>query len=183
MNWFQRHLNLTLALPWMIFYLLYSLYAFLVISTNPIIMMIEVMIHAIRHGAVILVGSLGFAFMITIVITTSWFLKRKHRSLWWLLLLGFSPIFPFSFILYLCLKNKTSRKELEAKETELKANVEKEKHGISTTESQEEEYKHSVLQMHGSEPTMTSDEKTIGPEEQMLRGQELLMKSGWTSHF
>ena len=103
MNWFERHLNWTLGLSWVICmfmvdvcidkarsHLLYNLLSGYPPSTD-----------GARRGWVIL----GLMFIGLIVWTAIWAVKQKNRSLLWLFFL----LLPLGFVALLVLGNRSER--------------------------------------------------------------------------
>ncbi len=72
------------------------------------------------------------------------------------------------------------KKKSNDKPSTQKVDTEKEKHKISTTESQEKEYEHNVWEIYRKEWETASREKRVELNKRMLRWQEL-MKSGLTA--
>ena len=84
-DWFQRHLNWTVVLLWVL-----------------------VLPLAIPLGDILGISVDAISLLVPIVIIlplTGWALKQKNRSLWWLLLF----IIPFVWLVYLGLENRSSR--------------------------------------------------------------------------
>ena len=81
MNWFQRHLNWTYVLGWLLMLVLLFILGFVlaVIDSN------------ISEDALDTIGNLiGGIFMLVV---SGWVIIQKGRSLWWLLMAGwFSPL-------------------------------------------------------------------------------------------
>lgn len=98
MNWFQRHLNWTLVLAWTVF----NLFAVVYVGGDYAGFIVD-LYRAGGVGVVQLYALFGFVVVAAYLFVCGWVLKRKSRSLWWLLIL----VVPFGFIVFLCLKNKT----------------------------------------------------------------------------
>ena len=185
MNWFERHLNWTVALVSAAYYLATTIIAIalmpavnstgdalgflLFVSTLPAFLLVNM-----GEPLISLTG--GFLIGFLVVSVCYWVLHQKSRSLWWLLLL----LIPFGLVVPLLLENRSEKKALETKETESKANAEKEKSEILITESQEEEYKRSVWEIYRGEWATASPEKRNELNKRMLRWKDL-MKNGWTA--
>jgi hypothetical protein len=87
-GWFQRHLNWTVVMIWV-----------LLLPLSVIIAdIIGIPVDIIYLGVPILI----------ILPLTGWALKQKNRSLWWLLLF----IIPFMWLIYLGLENRSRLPEL-----------------------------------------------------------------------
>ncbi len=154
-DWSRRHLNWTVVILW--------------VTVLPLAFII---------GGVLDVPEHVISWLIPLLILlpfTGWALKQKNRSLRWLLLF----IIPFLWLVFLGLKNRSEQKALEAKQTEAKADAEKEKHEIGATELTEEEYRHSVWEIYSKEWATANREKQAQLNKRMLRWQDL-MKNGWT---
>jgi len=82
-NWFERHLNWTMVLAWLSTYPITFIVAFLVILANPYI----------SDDAFLII--LVIANLTVIVAIGRWVLRKKNRSMWWLLI---SPSIFFLFI-------------------------------------------------------------------------------------
>ena len=81
LNWFQRHLNWTYVLGLGATFVLSFIAGVVLYLTDP---------YATDETAELLGYLIGFLVMLPLSI---WVLKRKNRSLWWLLLSGwFSPL-------------------------------------------------------------------------------------------
>ena len=79
-NWFERHLNWTMVLAWVSMYVIAVIAGLLLAITNSYISE-----DALQ----------GIGFVIGLMITLPpgyWVLKKKNRSMWWLLIAG-SPFF------------------------------------------------------------------------------------------
>ncbi len=121
----------------------------------------------------ILGGVIGFIIgLVLVAYVAGWHVQRKGRNLWNVLWI----FAPFGIVLLLCLKNLTR------KETESKVSAEKERHEISTTESQdkEREYEHNVREIYRREWATASSEKKVELNKRMFRWLEL-MKDGLTA--
>jgi hypothetical protein len=96
MNWFQRHLNYTVVLSWLASELLFViLLAFGAFVLDPFI----------EPGGIADYLSVALVLILCIalpLLVSGWALRRKKRSLWWLLIL----FVPFGWIVFLCLENK-----------------------------------------------------------------------------
>ena len=85
MNWFERHLNWTMVLAWLSTYPIAFLVGSIVVGIDPYI-----------SGDAVW----GIAVIISLIVTIAvgqWVLKKKNRSMWWLLI---SP-----FIFFLLIEN------------------------------------------------------------------------------
>lgn len=83
-------------------------------------------------------------------------------------------------LIYFYIKSKRKKLSISYRQTLLEANAEKEKYEISATESQEEEYKHSVWEIYRKEWETANPEKRTELNKRMLRWQELI-KTGQTA--
>jgi peptidoglycan/LPS O-acetylase OafA/YrhL len=93
MNWFQRHLNWTMVLVLAGLSLLITIPGVLIAFTR----------YDIHWLAVALIVKVFIPLIVAgVIITAVWVLRRKKRSLWWLLMI----LVPLGFIVWLCLKNK-----------------------------------------------------------------------------
>jgi len=81
MNWFQRHLNWTWVLSYLLMFVGAFMFGFLMGLADP----------NVSEDAVGVVAQIfGSIFMLVV---SGWVIKQKGRSLWWLLLSGlFSPL-------------------------------------------------------------------------------------------
>ncbi len=101
-SWFRRHLNWTMVLVFLGAILINFVAGLIVISVNPFVHYSDLEALGFVIGLAILIPGWG------------WALKKKNRSLWWLLLGLFVP---FGFIVLLCLGNKSRPPSLsEARE-------------------------------------------------------------------
>ena len=91
MNWFRRHLNWTAVLSWVAAFPLGYLTSMLIQSINPYISTGTYYALGYTINGLWLLGIAG------------WVLRKKNRSLWNLLWLPF----PFGWIVFLCLENRT----------------------------------------------------------------------------
>jgi len=92
MNWFQRHLNWTLVLTYLTPYLIIIILGtFGVLSSGSVPTIPEALFLIICFIA-------GF-------FVFGWVLRRKNRSLWWLLMV----FVPFGFIVWLGLENRSQQ--------------------------------------------------------------------------
>lgn len=97
MNWFERHLNWTIALGLLGTYVASFVAGFMIGMADP----------AVSDDVLYPVG---FIVSLAVLIPVwGWALRRKGRSLWWLLLGLFVP---FGFIGLLCLENRSESTEL-----------------------------------------------------------------------
>ena len=113
-NWFELHLNWTMGIAWIIlalvailFFVLLGIQAYAYIYGYYIGYISEDQLYELIGGLVITVyvflAVLYILLMITIVLE-SWYLIKKDRSLWWLLM---ANLVPFGFIVFICLKNRS----------------------------------------------------------------------------
>jgi hypothetical protein len=92
-GWFQRHLNWTAVIIWVLLLPLCVIIADIIgIPIDIIILLVPILI---------------------ILPLTGWALKKKNRSLWWLLLF----IIPFLWLVYLGLENRSQIPELAELDT------------------------------------------------------------------
>jgi len=91
-SWFRRHLNWTMVLVWLGAILGAFVAGLIVSSSNPFVSYGDLEVLGFVIGLAILIPGWG------------WALKKKNRSLWWLLLGLFVP---FGFIVLLCLADKS----------------------------------------------------------------------------
>ncbi len=92
-GWFQRHLNWTVVIIWVLLLPLCVIIADIIgIPIDIIILVVPILI---------------------ILPLTGWALKQKNRSLWWLLLF----IIPFLWLVYLGLENRSPIPELAELDT------------------------------------------------------------------
>ena len=96
-NWFERHLNWTMVLAWPAIVGVGFVVGMIMVSINPYVSDVATQVVGF------LVGN-GTAALIW-----GWALRKKNRSLWWLLLGLFVP---FGFIVLLCLGNKSHLSKL-----------------------------------------------------------------------
>ena len=97
MNWFERHLNWTMVFGLLGTYVAGFMVGAVIYSVDPYV----------SDGAMYIIG---FIVSLAILIPVwGWALRRKSRSLWWLLMGLFVP---FGFIVLLCLDNKSPAAEL-----------------------------------------------------------------------
>jgi len=92
-GWFQRHLNWTVVIIWVL------LLPLCVIIADIIGIPIDIIIFVVP--------------ILIILPLTGWALKQKNRSLWWLLLF----IIPFLWLVYLGLENRSPVPELAELDT------------------------------------------------------------------
>lgn len=92
-NWFERHLNWTMVLAWPAAFVVGFIVGMIVVSIDPYVS--DTALEAVGF----LLGAVVFSLI------WGWALRKKNRSLWWLLLGLFVP---FGFIVLLCLENKSS---------------------------------------------------------------------------
>ena len=97
MNWFKRHLNWTMLLPTM-----GTARAFWALCAVFLAYPCNIHIGPLEGGLGLVWLSIG----IPCGFVDAWGLKRKGRSLKWLLL-----IIPFGLLPYICLKNKATETE------------------------------------------------------------------------
>jgi len=99
LNWFERHLNWSAVLSWLALYPITFVAGYIlgliVIGVDPY------MSDEALEGLAYLVGIV--VALAWILPTNGWILKRKSRSLWWLLIL----FVPIGWIIFLCLENKS----------------------------------------------------------------------------
>ena len=98
-SWFQRHLNWTMVLVFLGALLINFVVGLIVTSANPFVHYSDLEALGFVIGLAILIPGWG------------WALKKKNRSLWWLLMGLFVP---FGFIVLLCLENKSESKQVSA---------------------------------------------------------------------
>ena len=96
-TWFERHLNWTMLLAWPAAFGAGFIAGMIMGSINPYVSDVAVQVMGF------LVGNGIFALI------WGWALRKKNRSLWWLLLGLFVP---FGFIVLLCLENRRQISEL-----------------------------------------------------------------------
>ena len=81
MNWFQRHLNWTYVLGWLLTLVLCLILGFVMVMIDPNISDDDLEVMGNLVGGVIM------------LVVSGWVIIQKGRSLWWLLLSGcFSPL-------------------------------------------------------------------------------------------
>jgi uncharacterized membrane protein YhaH (DUF805 family) len=98
-NWFERHLNWTVAIASCITFLITVLIEYIIIFED-----VPSPISASNTTIMVMLFVWFIAFVaypIIMLVVGSWGLRQKGRSLWWLFL-----VVPFSWIPYVCLKNK-----------------------------------------------------------------------------
>ena len=99
MNWFERHLNWSAVLSWLASYPITFVAGYIlgliVIGVDPY------MSDEALEGLAYLVGIV--VALAWILPTNGWILKRKSRSLWWLLIL----FVPVGWTIFLCLENRS----------------------------------------------------------------------------
>lgn len=104
MNWFERHLNWTIVLAylgaWIANLIVFIFVGSAIVQADP-----HVSGEAIRNVRDIIIGTITLAVLIP---TWGWSLRRKNRSLWWLLL---GLLVPFGGIALLVLKNRSQISE------------------------------------------------------------------------
>ena len=89
LNWFQRHLNWTVVLT--------------AIGTTAVVFGLSIFFAVtVPNAPDELYFPLFIIPLVVIMPVAGWALKRKNRSLWWLLIL----FIPFGWIVYLCLENR-----------------------------------------------------------------------------
>lgn len=96
LNWFERHLNWTLVLTWLAIFPIGFIVGFIMFMFYPYISDESI------GGLSVIVG------LTWILLTNGWVIKKKRRSLWWLLVV-FIP-FIWGLIILLCLKNRSQLK-------------------------------------------------------------------------
>ncbi len=100
MNWFERRLNTTVLLSWLASYLLFFvLIAFGAFVLDPYI----------SPGGLADNVSMWVVFLVLVALPLPvewWFLRKKNRSLWWLLMLYFVP---FGTIVFFHLKDRSEQ--------------------------------------------------------------------------
>jgi len=100
MNWFERHLNTTVLLSWLASFLLFiMLIAFGAFVLEPYISP-GGLADYVSAWVVMLI------FVASPLFVEGWFLRKKNRSLWWLLMLYFVP---FGVIVFFCLKDRSEQ--------------------------------------------------------------------------
>ncbi len=103
-NWFERHLNWTMVLGLLGGYAISVGVAFVVgivmVSANPYVS------DAALEAAGYVVGIV--VTLVVVGLVWGWALRKKKRSLWWLLLGMFVP---FGFIVLLCLENRSTSED------------------------------------------------------------------------
>lgn len=118
MNWFQRHLNWTVILSFLVYCLIINVIILFRISPEePLMTSIGDMryllgVLAVSTAIPLVVTSLGhFYFLydflipaILFLIVCGWVLHQKNRSLWWLSLPFFIPL---GWIAVLCLRSSS----------------------------------------------------------------------------
>ena len=100
MNWFQRHLNWTVVLAWLLAFVvsfIVGLGVFFAIAVAYPYISYETLEGASYLAALVA----GLAVLLP---TWGWVLKRKNRSLWWLLLVF---LVPFGWIAMFALENRS----------------------------------------------------------------------------
>jgi uncharacterized membrane protein YeaQ/YmgE (transglycosylase-associated protein family) len=93
-NWFERHLNWTLILSWIICIPIYGALG-------------SVVVYRIEPGGGVVSGIVGVIFLGLFLWTAVWVVKQKNQSLLWLFIL-ILPI--LGVILLLVLDNRQQRK-------------------------------------------------------------------------
>jgi len=101
MNWFKRHPSLTVVFSHIVLILLDLLGIFIGSLFLDLLGILDS-----STGAVLMWGGALFCLILSLVVLV-WYLKRKNRSLWWLLLWHFVP---FGVFFFLALEDK-SRKQ------------------------------------------------------------------------
>jgi len=80
MNWFERHLNWTMVLAWVGASVIAFAVALLILTANPYVSEDEL-------------SAIGFIIALVVSLAVGyWVLRKKNRSMWWLLISG-SPFF------------------------------------------------------------------------------------------
>ena len=97
MNWFQRHLNYIVVLSWLAAYLLFIM----LIAFGAFVLEPYMNLAGIAEDVFLWLVLITFVALPLIV--AGWELRRKGRSLWWLLIF----FVPFGWIVFLCLENRT----------------------------------------------------------------------------
>ena len=76
MNWFERHLNWTMVLAWVGAYVIAFIVGFLIALADPYV----------SEDAL---GAIGFVIALVVSLAVGhWVLRKKNRSMWWLLISG-----------------------------------------------------------------------------------------------
>jgi hypothetical protein len=89
-NWFERHLNWTMILAVIVFSIPASIAALISSASDS------------SMGPTIV---LAFIWLLAVTMVWGWALKKKGRSLWWLLLCWFVP--PFGLLIFFYLENRS----------------------------------------------------------------------------
>jgi hypothetical protein len=110
LNWFEKHLNWTAVLSWIALYPIYFIvgfiFALIIYSVDPFIS--EESVDAFSY-------LLSFIVVLAWILPTNgWILRRKKRSLWWLLML----FVPIGWIVFLSLENQSHLPKLKIYEYE-----------------------------------------------------------------
>lgn len=80
MNWFERHLNWTMVLGWVGAWVIAFIVGFLIALAD----------HYVSEDAL---DAIGFVIVLVVSLAVGhWVLRKKNRSMWWLLISG-SPFF------------------------------------------------------------------------------------------
>jgi len=99
MNWFERHLNWTMVLAWLgtlpVAFIAGFIIAMVMVSADPYVS------EEALDGAGFVTGVI--IALVILIPSWGWVLKKKNRSLWWLLLGLFVPL---GWIVLLCLENR-----------------------------------------------------------------------------
>lgn len=96
-SWFHRHLNWTMVLAWLAAFVAGFMVGVITWTIDPYVSDAQVEVMGALLGAIAASLILG------------WALRRKNRSLWWLLIGIFVP---FGLIVLLCLENRSEPREV-----------------------------------------------------------------------
>jgi len=92
MEWFEKHLNWTALIAWLVAVLIVTVVQFVLVATDNYLSSEE------------LLGVSVIVCLLVLPVSWGWVLRRRRRSLWWLLPALF---FPFGFVLLFRLEDKT----------------------------------------------------------------------------
>lgn len=93
-SWFQRHLNWTLVIIWLLLWPVGFAIGFFMAATG---------IYPEVFGDADLAAIEYLFNLVVLVISGGWILRQKNRSLWWVIVL----LIPFGWIVFLALDNRT----------------------------------------------------------------------------